>query len=86
MPRKANSNAAAPSIIAVRVQNLSMRYSKLRSFLAMIAEGQMDLFRQAVRNMLAALQMPDVDDNELHDLTLRVGHTGKFKRLLTFNR
>lgn len=28
--------------------------------------------------MLAALQMPDVnDDNELHDLTLRIGHAGK---------
>ncbi|CAM6001938.1 unnamed protein product [Sphagnum balticum] len=34
-----------------------------------MAEGTIDLFRQAVRNMLAALQMPDVDDNELHDLT-----------------
>jgi hypothetical protein len=28
--------------------------------------------------MLAALQMPDIDDNnELHDLTLRIGHAGK---------
>jgi hypothetical protein len=43
-----------------------------------VAEGTIDLFRQAVRNMLAALQMPDVnDDNELHDLTLRIGHAGK---------
>jgi len=43
----------------------------------MMAEGRMDLFRQAVRNMLATLDMPDVSDNELDDLTLRVGHTGK---------
>ena len=42
-----------------------------------MAEGTIDLFRQAVRNMLAALQMPDVDNNELHDLTLRIGHAGK---------
>jgi hypothetical protein len=42
-----------------------------------MAEGRMDLLRQAVRNMLAALQMPDVDDDELHDLTARIGHTGK---------
>jgi hypothetical protein len=28
--------------------------------------------------MLVALQMPDVDDdNELHNLTLRIGHAGK---------
>ena len=37
----------------------------------------MDLLRQAVRNMLAALQMPDVDDDELHDLTACIGHTGE---------
>jgi len=42
-----------------------------------MAEGRMDLLQQAVRNMLAALQMPDVDDDELHDLILRIGHTGK---------
>ena len=43
-----------------------------------MAKGTIDLFRQAVRNMLATLQMPDVDDNdELHDLTLRIGHAGK---------
>jgi hypothetical protein len=56
-----------------------MRYSKLGSFLAMMAEGQMDLFRQAVRNMLVALQMPDVGDDELDDLTLRDGHAGKIR-------
>ena len=33
--------------------------------------------RQAVRTMLATLKMADVDDNELHDLTLRISHTGK---------
>ena len=44
-----------------------------------MAEGQMNLFRQAVRNMLAALQMPDVNENELHDLTLRIGHTSKLQ-------
>jgi hypothetical protein len=44
-----------------------------------MAEGTIDLFRQAVRNMLAALQMPDVDDTELHDLTLRIGHAGKLR-------
>ena len=42
-----------------------------------MAEGKMDLLRQAVRNVLAALRMPDVGDDELHDLILRIGHTGK---------
>jgi hypothetical protein len=41
-----------------------------------MAEERMDLLRQAVRSMLAALQMPEVDDTELHDLTLHIGHTG----------
>jgi hypothetical protein len=41
-------------------------------------EGQMDLFRQAVRNVLATLRIPDVGDDELHDLTLLIGHTGEF--------
>jgi hypothetical protein len=52
-------------------------YSKSSSFLVMTAAGRMDLFRQVVRNMLAALDMPDVGDDELDDLTLRVGHAGK---------
>jgi len=56
-----------------------IRHSRLGSFLATMAEGQMNLFRQAVRNMLAALRMPDVNENELHDLTLRIGHTGKLR-------
>ena len=38
---------------------------------------RMDLLRQAVLNMQDALQMPDIDDKELHDLTLQVGHTGR---------
>jgi hypothetical protein len=42
-----------------------------------MVEGRMDLFQQLVRNMLAALQMPDVDDNELYDLTFCIGHIGK---------
>jgi hypothetical protein len=42
-----------------------------------MAEGRMGLLRQAVRNMLVALQMPDVDDDELHDLTARIDHTDK---------
>jgi hypothetical protein len=42
-----------------------------------MAQGRMDLLRQAVRNMLAALGMPDVGDNKLHDLILHIGHTGK---------
>jgi len=50
-----------------------------------MAEGTMDLFRQAVRNMLAALQMPVLDDNELHDLTLRISHAGKFWEPTYFN-
>jgi hypothetical protein len=37
----------------------------------------MDLVREAVRNMLVALQMPDVGDDKLDDLTLHVGHTDK---------
>lgn len=42
-----------------------------------MSEERLGLLRQAVRNMLAALQMPDIDDNELHDLTLHIGHTGR---------
>jgi hypothetical protein len=42
-----------------------------------MSEESMDLLRQAVRTMLATLKMADIDDNELHDLTLRIGHTGK---------
>ena len=45
--------------------------------LATMSEDRLDLLRQAVRNMLAALQMPDVDNTELYDLTLHIGHTGK---------
>jgi hypothetical protein len=37
-----------------------------------MAEGTIDLFRQAVRNMLAALQMPDVDDN--NELQVTTSH------------
>jgi hypothetical protein len=35
------------------------------------------LLRQAVRTMLATLEMADVNDNELYDSTLCIGHTGK---------
>jgi hypothetical protein len=42
-----------------------------------MSNERMDLLRQAVRTMLATLEMADVDDDELHDLTLRIGHTGK---------
>ncbi|KIN09005.1 hypothetical protein OIDMADRAFT_48841 [Oidiodendron maius Zn] len=42
-----------------------------------MAEDRIDLLRQAARSMLAALQMLDVDDNELHDLTLHVGYIEK---------
>jgi hypothetical protein len=38
----------------------------------MTAKGRIDLFRQAVRNMLATLDIPDIGDDELDDLTLRV--------------
>jgi hypothetical protein len=44
-----------------------------------MAAGTMDLVRQAVRSILAALQMPDVDKDELNDLTLRTSHTGKLR-------
>lgn len=44
-----------------------------------MAEGRMDLLRQAVRSILAALQMPDVNDDELHDLTARIGHTSEYQ-------
>lgn len=41
-----------------------------------MSNEKMDLLRQAVRTMLATLEMAGVDDNELHDLTLCIGHTG----------
>ena len=37
----------------------------------------MDLLRQAVHGMLASLQMPEVGETELHDLILRISHTGE---------
>ena len=49
----------------VPVHNLLLSHSRIVSFLAMMAEGRIDLFR------------PNVDDNELHHLTLCIGHTGK---------
>ncbi|KAH8595424.1 hypothetical protein B0O99DRAFT_686843 [Bisporella sp. PMI_857] len=36
--------------------------------------GRIDLLWQIVRNILPALGMPDVDDGELGDLTLRISH------------
>jgi hypothetical protein len=65
------------SQLSVPVHSLLLNHPRFGSFQAAMAEGTMDLFRQAVRNILATLQMPDVDDNELHDLTLRIGHAGK---------
>lgn len=43
-----------------------------------MSEDRLDLLRQAVRDILGALRMPDLDDTELHDLTLHIGHTGKW--------
>lgn len=44
----------------------------------MIAEGRMEIFRQMVGNMVIVLGMAAIDDDdELNDLTLRTGHTGK---------
>jgi hypothetical protein len=37
----------------------------------------MDLFRQMVGNMVIALGMPPIDNDELDDLTIRTGYTGK---------
>jgi hypothetical protein len=39
--------------------------------------GRIDILREIVRNILPALGMPDVDDGELDDLTLHIGHTGE---------
>jgi hypothetical protein len=64
---------------SVPAHNLLRNHSRLASFLATMAAGTIDLVRQAVRSMLAALQMPDVDEDELEDLTLRTGHTGKLR-------
>jgi hypothetical protein len=43
----------------------------------MMNERGMELFRQIVCNILTALGMPAIDDNELDDLTFRIGHAGK---------
>ena len=57
-----------------------------RAFLPTMSEESLDLLQQAVRNILAALQMPDVDDNEqLHDLALHIGHIGKTCPFCTSN-
>ena len=70
-------NVEKPALSLVLVHNLFMGHSRLGSLPATMTEGSMDSFRQAVRNMLAALRMSDVSDDELHDLTLRIGHIGK---------
>lgn len=66
---------------ATVVAQLGQR-SFLDHHLAMMGEGRIDLFRQAVRNMLATLRVPDISDDELHDLTLRIGHTGKLQETI----
>jgi hypothetical protein len=38
----------------------------------------MELLRQAVRSMLAALEMPDAESDAMDDLVLRVGHTSEW--------
>jgi hypothetical protein len=42
-----------------------------------MAKETTNLLWQAARTVLVTLQMADIDDNELHDLILRIGHTGK---------
>lgn len=34
-------------------------------------------FGEALRGILATLQVPDIEGDRLHDLILRVGHTSK---------
>lgn len=41
-------------------------------------DQKMELFRQAIRTMLAALEVPDAEDDEIEDLVLRVGYTSKW--------
>lgn len=45
-----------------------MNYSKLGLFVytQTMAEERIDLLQRAVSSVLAALQMPDVNDDELH--------------------
>jgi hypothetical protein len=43
----------------------------------------MDELHQAVRSVLAALGMADVGGDELNDLTLCIGHTGKLLEATT---
>ena len=43
-----------------------------------MADKRMELFRQAIRSMLAALEMPDAEGDAIEDLVLRVGHTSKW--------
>jgi hypothetical protein len=72
------SSVEALVIAAAPPSQPSIRYLRVNGSPAMMAEGRMDLLRQAVRSMLAALQIPDVEDDELHDLTVRIGHTGEW--------
>ena len=70
-------NVEKLALSLVLVHNLFMGYSRLGSLPATMTAGSMDSFRQVVRNMLAALRMSDVGDDELHDLILHIGHTSK---------
>jgi hypothetical protein len=44
-----------------------------------MAETSMDAVRQAVRMIVAALHLHSVDEDEVHELALRIGHTGKLQ-------
>jgi hypothetical protein len=44
--------------------------------LSLMAKGSIETFWQAVRSVLDALQIANVEDGEFHDLTLHIGYTG----------
>lgn len=69
-------NLTRNSISKFIIHSLWITFSVI-SFLAMMNEGMIDLFRQIVFNMVTALGKPAIDDDELDGLTLRTGHAGK---------
>lgn len=84
MPRSFHVSSSKEALREQLIQAFSEAFHpvcKAASLSVMVAEDMINLLRQAVRSMLAALQMPDVDDNELYDLTLHIGYTGKLESL-----
>jgi hypothetical protein len=51
-----------------------------------MAQEVIDLLSQKVREILGILDMPDVDEDAIHNLIYRVGQTGKLQSLFNLQQ